>query len=500
VESSTRRPATTEMIVMTYPRVRLMTLTAVIAVLASSAFAGAEIDPALDFSPTPGVACRADDMPETNQGRVPAADLASGRAAQGYTCNASQVSHIGGQPEFSGSLGGYRVHRYTDKVGHVCAFYDTTLLFPANLSAEPTDTGVWVLDMTDPARPTHTATLRTLAMQSPHESLSLNTKRGLLGAVFANPAAHAGQFDLYDLTHNCLQPTLAASLPVGILGHEGSFAPDGNTYYAASLYGHTVTAISTSNTLAPTIVWTSAQWNMHGMNVSDDGNLLYFADVGRSNGEPLGEPAGTATRGLTVLDVSQVQARVPNPVVSIVSHLTWPHVGTPQTAIPVTIQGHSYLVEIDEFGGADNVGAARMIDIADPAKPRVVSNMRLAVNNLAQQNDASQKADPGASNSLGGYRGHYCGVPSQVDPGIVACTFILSGLRVFDIHDPAHPTEIAYFNRPATWDQYAVGARGPQGAYAMSQPAFDVGKHQIWYSDGNTGFYVVQIAPEAWPF
>src|SRR5690349_23497605 len=31
---------------------------------------------------------------------------------------------------------------------------------------------------------------------------------------------------------------------------------------------------------------------------------------------------------------------------------------------------------------------------------------------------------------------------------ILACTFILSGLRVFDIRDPYHPKELAYYNAP----------------------------------------------------
>jgi hypothetical protein len=471
-----------------------------IVLTAGIAVADTSTDPALNFDPTPDLPCRAGiDKPETIQGRVPLADFTSGRAAQGYTCNASQLSHVGSADGSTGGNGGYRVFRYTDTAGHVCAFYDTTLLFPANAKAGGTNlTGVWVLDMTDPAHPLHTASLLTPAMQSPHESFSLNVKRGLIGAVFANPAFYHGQFDLYDVSQDCRQPALQSSLPMGVLGHEGSFAPDGDTYYAASLYGHTLTAIDTSVPLATHIVWTSLKWNVHGMNMSPDGNLMYFADLARNGADGLGEPAGTATKGLTVLDVSQVQARVLNPQVSIVSHLTWPHVGTPQTNLPVVINSHKYLVEVDEFGGADNVGAARIINIDDAASPFVVSNMRLAVNNASAQNDPSQKADPNATNSLAGYRGHYCAVPSEDNPTIVACSFILSGLRVFDIRDILHPVEMAYFNMPSTVTGVGTGGYGPQGSYAMSQPAFDVARHQIWYSDGNSGFYVVQIDPSVW--
>jgi hypothetical protein len=66
---------------------------------------------------------------------------------------------------------------------------------------------------------------------------------------------------------------------------------------------------------------------------------------------------------------------------------------------------------------------------------------------------------------------------------------------VFDIRDPLHPREVAYANQPA------VGARNPArtGAYAMSAPAFDPRTRQVWYSDANTGFYVIQLSPQAWP-
>jgi hypothetical protein len=328
-------------------------------------------------------------------------------------------------------------------------------------------------------------------MQSPHESFSLNASRGLIGAVFANPAFYHGQFDLYDVRQDCTHPALQSTLPMGFLGHEGSFSPDGNTYWATSLYGHTMTAIDVTNPLLPVTLFNTVDFMVHGLNLSDDGKTMYFADI-TSNPTGVG-PA--SNRGLTVLDVSEIQDRKLNPQAHIVSRLTWPVVGTPQTNLPITIGGHPYLVEVDEFGSADHVGAARIIDIADPAAPAVVSNMRLAVNNPDHNSTASQQADPNATNSLSGYTGHYCGVPKKDDPGIVACSFILSGLRVFDIHDPLHPVEIAYFNKPATTSN---AAQGPQGAYAMSQPAFDAGRRQIWYSDGNTGFYVVQLTNNVW--
>ena len=73
---------------------------------------------------------------------------------------------------------------------------------------------------------------------------------------------------------------------------------------------------------------------------------------------------------------------------------------------------------------------------------------------------------------------------------IIACSFILSGLRVFDIRDPLHPREIAYFNPPTTSGiAYA----------AMSAPAFMPERNEIWYTDVNYGFYALRVTNGIWP-
>src|SRR6478609_2408661 len=73
-------------------------------------------------------------------GRVPSADYSSGRYKQGYRCNTTQVAH-------QGTNGGFKVERYVDPAGHVCAFYDSTLFFPKDtLMQAVTGLGVVVLD------------------------------------------------------------------------------------------------------------------------------------------------------------------------------------------------------------------------------------------------------------------------------------------------------------------------------------------------------------------
>ena len=430
-----------------------------------------------DSGPTRGIACDQGSRPEKVQGKVPAADYESGRAAKGYFCNARQVAHFG-------TTGGYRVERYVDKTGNECAYWDSTLLWPHNAVHQGTDgPGVYVLDMSDPDKPVVTEVLRTFAMQSPHESVRLNTKRGLLVAVAGYPTWHPGFVDVYDVTEDCRHPVLQSSTPMGIIGHEGGFSPDGMTYYAAGLYAHTLTAIDLSDPQAPVLLWATSDYQPHGVSVSTDGTRLYIAEAAFDD-------SGDDFSGLTILDVSEVQERVPNPTVPIVSRLTWPKISTPQNATPFTVDGHKYLLETDEFGSGENIGAARIIDIQNEKKPFVVSNMRLAVN----KGDTTD--DPGDSAPFQGYQGHYCTLPSRVDPYIVACSFIMSGLRVFDIRDLENPVEIAYFNDPLLPGEQTMYPT-KAGAFAMAAPAYDEDARDIWYTDGHKGFYVVRLTDAA---
>ncbi len=425
---------------------------------------------------TPKAVCGPNSRPETGlQGRVPLADYSNGRAAKGYTCNAMQVSH-------TGTTGGFKTFRYTDRTGRVCGFYDGTNLFGTTAVGHRELGGTHVLDMSDPAHPVETARLLTAAMQSPHESLALNEKRGLLAAGMGSPATAPGVVDVYDVSQDCRYPVLKSTTPLGILGHESGFSPDGRTLYISTTSQPGVTALDVTNPVLPSIVWRSTAYTFHGMSFNASGTRLYGADLGKP--------------GLTVLDVSQVNQRA-NPVVKPVSHVTWPSVSIPQNSNAFTSKGRPYLLEFDEYSkgtgaGADAaVGAARIIDIADEKRPKVVSDLRLAVHQPSARAGA-QKSDPGQY-PVQGYAAHYCAIPTATDPSIVACSMILSGLRVFDIRDPRHPKEIAYFNKPAP-----NALPLTSGAYAMSAPSFDVARKTIWYADSDSGFYAVKLTNGVW--
>ncbi len=433
---------------------------------------------------TPKATCGPGSLPEPGlQGRVAKEDVDAGEVADGYRCNMTVVGR-------SGETGGFKVLRYVDKAGRECAYYDTTLLFPTNtfnLSLQPT--GVAVLDMSNPADPVRTTTLATPAMQTPHESVNISTRRGILAAVAGNPGAAPGAVDVYDISEDCRQPVLKSSAPVGFIGHESGMAPDGNTFYATSIgTGHT-TPVDISDPSVPRTLGVY-EYNSHGMTVSDDGMRGYLA-----SGD-----------GLVIVDLTEIQQRRANPQMPEISRLEWPSMTIPQVAHPVTIKGTPYLVEVDEYSADEDgvtahgprVGAARIIDISDEKRPKVVSDVRLEVHQ-AEHRDAIA-GDYGAQNPTQGYAAHYCNVPTRVDPKIMACSMILSGLRVFDIRNPHRPREIAYFVAPP--DNVSLTG-GPvideQANWAMSQPAFVADRNEIWYSDGTSGFWVLKLAPGLLP-
>ncbi|WP_202922453.1 LVIVD repeat-containing protein [Sinimarinibacterium sp. NLF-5-8] len=442
---------------------------------------------------TPQGVCGPGSRPEPGmQGRVSQEDHDSGRAAEGYTCNAELVGEFFERNPI-GTVGGFKVERYVDKAGHECAYYDTTLVVGTNLFDG--EAGVNVLDMSDPANPVRTARLITPAMLSPHESLVVSQEAGVLAAVLGTPAFGPGAVDVYDLEPDCRKPKLRGlGLLSGILGHESGLSPDGKTFYSSSPGTPTLTAVDITSKLTPRRIKTFP-YRSHGLSISDDGNRAYLA-FGSKNYQP--------SQGVLILDVSEIQARKPDPQVYEVGRVTWPEQTIPQNAIPFTRDGKPFLLEIDEYSANDGliashgrkVGAGRIIDISDETRPVVISNLRLAVHEPENRDEIGK--DPGARMIAQGYAGHYCNIPTRVNPDIAACSMIVSGLRVFDIRDPYNPREVAYFNAPVKPRLVQVPVLLEPSNWAMSSPSFVPQRKEIWYSDGFSGFYAVRLTNGVW--
>jgi len=432
------------------------------------------------IEPTPRAHCDPGSKPEPDiQGRVPA-----GSATNGLWCNVKLLSH-------QGTSGGFKVYRYADGAGHECAYYDTALLFPMNaFNVNSNGVGVAVLDMSNPSKPVQTDTLTEPPMLSPHESLNLNSTRGLLAAVDGNPSTEPGLVSIYDVHKDCRHPVHTYTGLIARLGHESGFSQDGKTFYATSTAFQAITAIDVTDPYAPHAIWQGNVFS-HGMSLSDDGNRAYIAD-----------PNG---RNMLVLDTSEIQARQPDPQAREISRITWDRASIPQNAIPFTSHGKPYVLEFDEYnastlgsGSPGDVGAGRIIDISDELHPKIVSYLRLQVNQPAEH--AAAGGDPGADGPLHGgaqgYAAHYCNIPTRVDPTVVACSFIVSGLRIFNITDLTKPREIGYFVAPT---QPKAENGGQASDFAMSMPAFVPRRHEIWFTDGTSGFYALHVNNDVWP-
>ena len=427
--------------------------------------------------------CGPGSAPETAlQGQVPRADRDSGRSQKAYTCNMELV----GQHQGVGS--GWQF-AWQDH----CAYYDTY-----SQSGE----GVAVLDVSKPRQPQLATKLTTPAMLGPWESLKVNAKRELLAGVAAYSPVGSGPlfFDVYDVSEDCADPQLLASLPLNVpIGHEGNWAQDGKTYYGASTYTSHITAIDVSDPAAPEQVAVIEQ-QTHGLSTSADGKRLYLTGPSCGN-------------GLKIVDVSEIQAREPDPQSTVLGEVCWTDGGTAQHTIPVTIKGHPYIIFVDE-GGSEGIGpccagAARLIDIGDETKPRVVSKFKLEISMPRYREQAVEDA---AGNGLFGYQFHYCNVDRLIEPTVLGCGAFQSGVRVIDIRDPFAPREIAYFNPPAQSDKKAQ-LRGSEHAanpanssadltadWCSAQVRFVPERRQLWTTCQDNGLLIFKFTNGVWPF
>src|SRR5690348_482188 len=272
----------------------------------------------------PKASCGSGDKPETAlQGQVPASLRAAG--FQGSSCNLQLV----GQSRGDGAS--WQQAWFQDKAGHKCNYYDT-----AATTANRTHIGVVAIDATNPASPQPTAYLSTTSMVDPWESLKVNERRQLLAGVSATNGNGGPEFDVYDISGDCRFPQLLTSVAVGtglngpdefkaaVRGHEGSFSPDGLTYYGSNLAAGYIYPIDITNTTKPKML---TQWftpiiqRTHGLSVSEDGNRAYFTLFGQ--GDAARASGVDRNNGIIIADVSEVQQRKANPQIKVISTILW---------------------------------------------------------------------------------------------------------------------------------------------------------------------------------
>ena len=485
---------------MTHRRRLVLYIGLVLAVLLGSGATGmaAPAPRVANVATTPVPHCAASSRPDTGlDGQVPVSDRVSGRAAEGYSCN---LALIGGAPS-SASVN-------FDTYGNCAYFADN----PGESGLA--DGTVVVADVSDPRHPQITDHLKAGAFANPGESLRVNARRGLLVGdhydtlqLSPNQLNYIHDLAVYDVSRDCRHPELLADVMMPhAAGHEGCFQPDGNVYYMSSVISEGFTPIDLTDPRHPREL--SAPWARpypHGCSISDDGRTGYFSN--------------TINGGVDILDTSSAQALQPNALYRAVGHIPTPDDLTQQSSIPVTYHGHRYLflwaesanVEHPEQACTDPAfsslwGYAQLVDVGNPGKPSVASRIQTGVDNPANclreaadrepQKSGLSKGDPFWSviGSILLYDFHQCSVDRLHDPTIVACANFASGLRVFDIRDPQHPRELAYYNMGT------LSPVDPTIDDAGARPVIRRDLGQIWWVTVYGGLHVAQFTPGVWPF
>jgi hypothetical protein len=389
------------------------------------------------------------DRPETGmQGETTKAEIDNGLNKLGFSCNVDVVGAVQGEGA-SWQLSAYKN----------CAYYDQ-----ANNLSQLKQPGAVAVDVSDPTHPRITAHLTEPSMIDPWESLKVNVARGLLaGDQMGGPG-----FAVYDIATDCTHPALKASVVLpGSRGHTGQWAPDGNTYYVTTIGANpSIVAVDTSDASNPKalLFWTAPTGTnpqFHDLELSKDGNTAYVSALGG-----LGRPGPYQGNGIIILDVSDIQKRLANPTIRVISYTTWNDGSrSAQNALPITIGGKPYLLTTDEGGqnltgfvaaqqactqGLLPNGPPRIFDISDPAAPKLVSTLTKETDDPANCPRILAMAQTTASGTQSfGTSCHYCNVDDPDHATMAACSCFTSGWRFYDIRDPAKPKEIGYYKPPA---------------------------------------------------
>jgi hypothetical protein len=415
----------------------------------------------------PRAICGPGDHTESGlQGETSRQERFGGDSETAYNCN---LELVGEEPQDT-YQGAYSQDgpAYYD----VCAYYGT--------DRAATGQGIKVIDVSDPQHPVVSAHLTdTPAALNPHETVASNANTRLLVAGQSG----GENFAVYDVS-DCRHPVLKSSLTLpGSNGHMGAFAPDGKTYYLSQnpccsgvggpLYVVDLTDPSNAKQL-PT--WNFAgDGRPHSLDLNPQGFAPGLGEGTRAYmGQGRSWPFADAQDGLVITDVSDYQLRLPNPQIRIISTLFYPDQGTAESMVPLKIKGHPYILSLDEAGAASGAGGwpvacqrgvgafgyPQIIDVADELHPKIVSKVRLEVADPANCAALLAETPPDVPGTAPGtnlpaisgttnYSGEACIADNPDDTKMIACGFQNAGLRVFDVSDPTHPKEIAYWKSGA---------------------------------------------------
>jgi hypothetical protein len=426
--------------------------------------------------PTPhadarATACGKNDLPETGlQGEVPLRDQVSGRARKGYNCGLALIGHT--------SLKGAAANMAS--AGH-CAYVATV------------GEGINVVDVSDPQHPKQTALLHGPGSNFTMETIAARAigNRAVLVAgrygYFAQEPITA-PMDIYDVT-DCAHPKFLTTFEWPENIHNLTISPDATRVYGTlplqavdirdPRHPRYLGNLENGLVGSPQSHGLPPQVSTHEVAVSPDGNTIYFG----------GQTPWTT--GLMAADVTGFPQRKPR----LLMHAD----GRGHSINAATINGRTYAVHSEESIApvtakgciSQNLnpfaGAAQpwLSDITDPAHPRMrVSHLTLAINR--KENCARELAEDENASV------HYHDVDDPRHTTFVMASMWNAGLRIFDVRDPAHPGEVAYFNPGA----FLRPSDNRTLDKVWGHVHYDAITGRIWFASQSGGFWVVELEPQ----
>ena len=453
------------------------------------------------------------------QGDVPRAEQDANRAYGGYNCGLALVGHTtlgkGGRPPtgngnmaWSGS----------------CAYVAGSGAVFGPPSPGPTE-GVAVVDVSDPRRPRHVRTLRTPGAQATLETLHAVTTKDravLVVGQYGNDhwPTEPKPMDIYDVS-TCAEPRLLetfyfpenihnltisgngryvfATQPIQVLDLDPLFDADPKTMArflgnleksVPGLYASPGPVADLDDPVPVDAVpgeartQTNNRYISHEVWPNDAGTRLYIG----------GQLPAWET--VTILDVSEWLQRGPDGAPTGDPRVVSQRSGRGHSVRTAKVGDRRYLLHSEEsvFGGAKGclpeelnpaAGPAEpwLTDITDERNPARVSQFGLAINQVA---NCGAQLDSGVDASV-----HYHDVDSRQQTTFVMASMWNAGLRLFDVRDPATPTEVAYFN-PADVDP----GEDTTLDQAWGHVRYVARNGHIWFATASGGFWVVELEPQ----
>lgn len=440
--------------------------------------------------PAPAQTCRT----ETGmQGQVPAADQDSGVAAAGYCRNFEMLATT---PVEAGTERG-NVARFEH-----CAYSGTT-----------DDPGLAVVDISDPTAPLTVAsfpgvghTWDTLAVDRERRILVAKTRMAtddpLGGAV-----GSAG-FVIFSIGEDCTDLRERGTFDMGrglsetpfasrqaLAAHEFQVTPDGRAVVISlsipdlglgragtpSMIIADIRDLDTPRLLTTVDLSAllreqgvaAAALGTHDFDFNPAGTRMY---AGLFTGQQQGATPNPVWRGTAILDTSRLwdeEVAVVRVLSGVGGHtVRWGRVGERELLVTNT--------EFDCLNGAPVYAPAglQIVDITDERAPRVLSNPTLEVN--ATPANCLATAPDRTSNWA-----HFGNFDDRDDARLYFATWSNSGVRAFDLRDPAKPVEVAYVNPSA----------GEASAY--SYPTYEPSSRELVWGGPGVGVAIARLDRDA---